>query len=93
MKKKQNSFPPNYAVPPGESLRETLESLGMKPAELAERMGQPQKAINEILKGKASITPETALQLERVLRVPASFWTNLEKNFQEKMGCLKDDSF
>ncbi len=34
MEKKQNRFSPNYAIPPGETLRETLKALGMTQAEL-----------------------------------------------------------
>jgi len=45
----------------------------MSQAELAERMGEPRKTISEIINGKAAITPETAIQLERVLGIPASF--------------------
>lgn len=67
---------------PGETLSELLEERGMTQAELAERMGRPLKTINEIIKGKASITPETAIQLEGVFSVPASFWMNLESNYQ-----------
>jgi len=91
MVKKESQFQPNYAVPPGESLRETLESLGMSQAELAQRTGRPKKTINEIIFGKAAITPETALQLERVLGIPASFWNNLERNYQEARARLEDD--
>ncbi|MDA3802743.1 MAG: HigA family addiction module antitoxin [Patescibacteria group bacterium] len=67
---------------PGETLVELLEEKGMTQLELAERMGRPPKTINEIIKGKASITPETAIQLEGVFSVPASFWMNLESNYQ-----------
>jgi len=67
---------------PGETLVELLEEKGMTQLELAERMGRPSKTINEIIKGKASITPETAIQLEGVFSVPASFWMNLESNYQ-----------
>jgi addiction module HigA family antidote len=63
----RDEFKPNYAVPPGETLRETLESLGMSQAELAQRTGRPKKTINEIIKGKTAITAETAIQLERAL--------------------------
>jgi HTH-type transcriptional regulator / antitoxin HigA len=79
----QNQYTPNYVAPPGETLLETLEALGMSQADLADRTGRPKKTINEIIHGKATITPETALQLERVLRVPASFWNNLERNYRE----------
>lgn len=67
---------------PGETLIELLEEKGMTQVELAERMGRPLKTINEIIKGKTSITPETAIQLEGVFSVPASFWMNLESNYQ-----------
>lgn len=86
----KNQFLPDYAVPPGETLLETLEAIGMSQAELSERTGRPKKTINEIIKGKAAITPETALQLERVLGVPASFWNNLERNYQESLARINE---
>ena len=70
-KAEKSAFKPNYAVAPGETLRETLQSLGMSQAELAQRTGRPKKTINEIIKAKAAITADTALQLERVLGIPA----------------------
>ena len=79
-------FEPDYTVPPGETLLETIECLGMSQAELARRTGRPVKTINEIIKGKTAITPDTALQLERVLSVPASFWNNLERNYRESLA-------
>jgi HTH-type transcriptional regulator/antitoxin HigA len=86
----KNQFMPDYAVPPGETLLETIEAIGMSQAELAERTGRPKKTINEIIKGKAAITPETALQFERVLGIPAGFWNNLERNFQETLARLNE---
>lgn len=80
------TFEPNFAVPPGETLAETLETLGMTQAELAERMGRPLKTINEIVAGKAAITSDTALQLEKVLGVPASFWTNHERIYRDTLA-------
>jgi HTH-type transcriptional regulator/antitoxin HigA len=78
-----NTYLPDRVSPPGETLLEILEALGMSQADLAERTGRPRKTINEIIKGKAAITAETALQLERVLGVPASFWINRERQYQE----------
>ena len=80
------TFEPNFASPPGETLAETLESLGMTQAELAERMGRPLKTINEIVAGKAMITSDTALQLEKVLGVPASFWSNRERLYRDALA-------
>jgi HTH-type transcriptional regulator/antitoxin HigA len=84
------SYDPDYAVPPGETLLETLEAVGMSQAELARRTDRPVKTINEIVKGKASITPDTATQLETVLGVPASFWNNAERVFRERLARLEE---
>jgi HTH-type transcriptional regulator/antitoxin HigA len=83
LKEVHNQYSPDFVTPPGETLQETLEAIGMSQAELAERTGRPKKTINEIIKGKAAISPETALQLERVLGVPASFWNSRERQYRE----------
>lgn len=85
----QNQYDPDLVSTPGETLRETLDALGLSQAELADRMGRPKKTINEIIKGKAALTPDTALQLERVLGIPAGFWSNRDHHYREflaKMG-------
>lgn len=79
-------YAPDYAVLPGDSLAEVLDAIPMSQKELASRMGRPLKTINEIVKGKAAITAETALQLERVLGTPAGFWINLERNYREALA-------
>lgn len=73
-------------MPPGKTLAETLETLGMTQVELAERMGRPLKTVNEIIAGKAAITSDTALQLEKVLNVPASSWTNHERIYRDTLA-------
>lgn len=85
-----HTFEPDYSVPPGETLQETLEHLGLSQKELAMRMGRPTKTINEIVKGVAAITAETALQLEKVTGVPSSFWNNAEANYRERLARLKE---
>lgn len=72
----------DLAIPPGEFLAEVLEDLGMSQADLARRMGRPAQAINEIVKGSKSLTPETALQLEQVVGVPAHIWLGLEAEYR-----------
>jgi HTH-type transcriptional regulator/antitoxin HigA len=75
-------YAPDYTTSPGEVLEEHLLARGMTKVELAVRCGRPSKTISEIIHGKAAITAETALQLERVLGVPASLWQNLEANYR-----------
>lgn len=86
----QNQYFPDFVSPPGETLQETLETVGMSQAELAERTGRPKKTINEIIKGKAAISPDTALQFERVLGISATFWNNRERQYREAMAKLAE---
>lgn len=84
------SFRPDYAVIPGRTLAETLGKSGMTQTELAQRSGLTRKTINGIINGKEPITPETAIQLEKVFRVPARFWINLQNNYEEAKARLKE---
>ncbi|AZT90161.1 addiction module antidote protein, HigA family [Caldicellulosiruptor changbaiensis] len=70
------------AIPPGETIKENLEYLGMTQAEFAQRMGLSEKTVSEIINGIAPITYETALKLENVIGASAEFWMNLEANYQ-----------
>ncbi len=86
MNNTRTEYTPDFLSHPGETLLETIEVKGMTQAELALRMGRPKKTINEIIKGKTSITPETALQLEMALGIPASFWNERERRYQESIA-------
>lgn len=86
MLNKRFKYEPDYAVLPGDTLLETLEYFNISQAEFAQRTGRPLKTINGIIKGYVAITPESALQFEKVLGVPASFWINLESNYQEQIA-------
>lgn len=77
-------------IPPGELLAETLETAGLSQAELARRMGRPAQAINEIMRGAKEITAETAIQLERVVGVPAHIWLGLEAEYQHTKARRED---
>lgn len=82
----KNEFTPDYVSPPGGTLKDVLEGRNMTQAELAERMGRTPKFVSELVQGKATLTQETALSLERVLDVPASFWNNRERHYREALA-------
>jgi len=69
-------------IPPGSFLVEVLEDLGMSKEELAKRMDRPANKLTAIFKGEKAITPDTALQLEKVIGVPAHIWTGLESEYR-----------
>jgi len=68
--------------PPGEFLKDELEARGWSQTELAEVMDRPVRLINEIVAGKKSITPETAVQLGDALGTGPELWLNLESQYQ-----------
>ena len=74
-------FRPDYAVSPGEILEETLDARCIQKTDFALRTGLSQKTIYGIIAGKAPVSPETALALERVLGTPAEVWLNLQATY------------
>lgn len=79
-------YEPDYATPPGATLQETIELLGMTQAQLATRTGLSKKTINQIIQGHEPISHETALRLERVTGVPAHFWNDRELRYRERLA-------
>ncbi len=79
-----------YVVAPGETILELLEVNCMTQLDLANKTGINKKTINEIINGKAPITTATALKLEYVFNIPASFWNNLESSYREALEREKD---
>ena len=68
--------PPTH---PGEMLlEEFLKPLGMTQADLAEKIGVSYPRINELVRGKRGVTPDTALRLEKLFGMEAQFWLNLQ---------------
>lgn len=82
----RNQYHPQIAFHPGETLAEKLEELGMGPKEFALRAGKPEKTVIAVLKGKSSITPEMAVQFEHVLKIPAHFWLNMQRSYDEYLA-------
>ena len=71
--------PPTH---PGEMLfEEFVKPLELTQAELARRLGVSYPRLNEIIKGRRSVTPDTALRLSRVLGMSAGFWLGLQQDW------------
>jgi len=69
-------------VHPGEVLlEEFLRPLGISQNRLGRELGVPPRRINEIVLGKRSITPDTALRLARYLGTSERFWLGLQMDF------------
>lgn len=79
--------------PPGDTIQETIDSIGMSQSELADRMGRPKEKINDIIKGREPISLKTAFLLERVLRIPVSFWMEREREYRVELGRIEQQEF
>lgn len=66
-------------IHPGEHLGEILDGLGISPRRLAEAMGTPPALVGEIVRGRVSISPETAIRIGAALDMSAEFWLNLQR--------------
>jgi HTH-type transcriptional regulator / antitoxin HigA len=83
---KLNQYFPQSVPHPGGTLAEKLEEMNMGPKEFALRAGKPEKTIIAILKGESSITPDMAVQFENVTKIPANFWMNHQRNYDEHIA-------
>ena len=89
---RKNEYKPDSVSPPGSTLRDALEERNMSQRELAERTGHSQKLISQIIHGKAPLLPETALELERVLEIPAHFWNNRERTYRDFLARREEEA-
>ena len=71
--------PPTH---PGEMLlEEFIKPLNLTQTEVAHRLGVSYPRLNEIIKGKRRVTPDTALRLSYVLGMSADFWLGLQQDW------------
>jgi plasmid maintenance system antidote protein VapI len=79
----KNQYFPQSIPHPCETLLEKLKEASMGPKEFSVRTGKPEKTITAILNGESSITPEMAILFENVLKIPARFWLENQREYDE----------
>jgi len=75
---------PKHRTPthPGEILlEEFLKPLGMTQVAFARHIGVSVQRVNELIRGKRGVTPETAWLLAQALGTTPQFWVNLQANY------------
>jgi addiction module HigA family antidote len=74
-------------VHPGEVLREEfLAPLGMSAHALAMELKVPAPRINEVVRERRAVTPDTALRLARYFGTTPQFWLNLQTSYDLKIA-------
>lgn len=78
-----NNYTPSIVFDPGETLSEKLEEKGMSIKEFVIRTSKPEKTIIAIIKGDSAITPDMSVSFEKVTKIPAHFWMNKQRAYDE----------
>ncbi len=74
-------------IHPGEILREDyLVPLGMSANALAQALRVPAPRINDIVRERRAVTPDTALRLARYFGGDAQSWLNLQTAYDLKLA-------
>lgn len=72
---------PDLATHPGELLSEELEARELTVDGFAASIGRPSPLVHDIVTGRAAITADFAVDIERVLDIPARLWLNLQVRY------------
>ncbi len=83
---------PAEVFPPGEFIKDELIEREWTQGDLAEILGRPAQAVNEIVAGKKAITPETARGLGDAFGTGPDVWLNLENAFRLSQTPPPDES-
>jgi addiction module HigA family antidote len=73
-------------IHPGEILADELGELGVAATELARQIGVPPNRISQIIRGKRSITGDTALRLGHWFGSSPEFWLNLQTAYDLRLA-------
>ena len=73
-------------IHPGEILADELKEIGVTPTELARQLAVPANRISEIVRGRRSITGDTALRLGHWFGTAPQFWINLQTSYDLRMA-------
>jgi len=69
---------PNH---PGDLIRDCLDELKINVTDGAKALGVTRATLSRLLNGKASVSPEMAVRLEKALGSSAGFWLRLQLNY------------
>ena len=75
----------DFIIHPGETLAEVLEDAEMTQRDLAVRTGVTEKHVSTVINGKKNISASYAKKLEYALGIEASFWMNLQANYDREL--------
>lgn len=82
-------FTPDWASTPGDTILDLMEERDWNQVELANRLGFSTKHLNQLIKGKVTLTYDTAQKLERVFGSTVSFWISRESKYRQHVARIE----
>lgn len=76
-------------IHPGRYLADELREIGVTPTELARQVEVPANRLSEIIRGRRSITGDTALRLSHWFGTTPQFWMNLQSAYDIRVAALR----
>lgn len=84
-----NEYAPDFASPPGDTIRECLEDRRIAINSFARKLREPIDVVAGLLEGTRAITPDLATRLEKIFGVEKQFWLNRQKHYEEAQKRLE----
>lgn len=77
---------------PGELIKADIDELGLSVVDAAKGLGISRQQLHSVIAGRASVTPEMALRLEKAIGSTADTWLRMQGNYDlaqiRKRGAL-----
>jgi len=90
MAEKMNGLSREFIIHPGETLKEILEDRNMSQRELSIRTGVKEAHISKLVNCLKPISVSFAKKLEYALGIDASFWVNLQANYEKEVADFEE---
>jgi addiction module HigA family antidote len=66
---------------PGSLIKSDIGELGLSVVEAAKRLGVSRQQLHAVIAGRANVTPEMAVRLEKALGSTADTWLRMQMNY------------
>jgi Plasmid maintenance system antidote protein len=92
MQGEQTSFKPNWASPPGETIKDLLAERDITVASFAENMSMSEEDVILLLNGKTNLNNEIAFKLGYFFNIPSLFWLCREEQYQSSLVRITENN-
>lgn len=72
----------DWAIAPGETLKEWIEHTNTSLIKVAFTLGLTSKELNRLFSGKLPIGQRLSIKLQKLTGIPSNFWNNYEKTYR-----------